>query len=132
MDFVLWVCRVMHVLSAVVWVGGLIFLNAVMIPVVEHEKETRGAAAMAIQKRFIGFIWMSLWTMLVTGVLLMLLSPQFQWLDYSTPWRRLLAVKQLSFLLMAFFSWQTKKVFEQMESPSRAATSHLKAGGRDM
>jgi hypothetical protein len=53
--------------------------------------------------------------MLATGVLLMLVSPQFQWFDYSTPWRKLLAVKELSFLLMAFFSWQARRVFEQME-----------------
>lgn len=115
MDFVLWVCRVMHVISSVVWVGGLIFLNVVVNPVLEHDKGTRNPTAMAIHKRFFGFVWMSLWTLFVTGVLLMVLNPQFQWFDYSVPWRRLLAVKQLSFLLMGFFSWQTKKVFEQME-----------------
>jgi uncharacterized membrane protein len=115
MDFVLWVCRVMHVISAVVWVGGLIFLNAVIGPVIEHEQQTRSTAFMAVQKRFFGFVWMSLWTMVATGILLMLVNPQFQWFDYTTPWRKLLAVKELSFLLMVFFSWQAKKVFEQME-----------------
>jgi len=115
MDFVLWVCRVMHVISSVVWIGGLVFVNAVLNPVLEHEKGTRGQFSMAVHKRFFGFVWMSLWTLLVTGVLLMLLSPQFQWFDYSTPWRKLLAIKEISFLLMAFFSWQSKKVFEQME-----------------
>jgi uncharacterized membrane protein len=121
MEFVLWVCRVMHVISAVVWIGGLIFLNAVLSPVVEQEKESRSALVMAIQKRFFGFIWMSLWPMLVTGILLMLMSPQFQWFDYSTPWRKLLAIKELSFLLMGFFSWQAKKVFEEMELTSARA-----------
>lgn len=115
MDFVLWVCRVMHVLSSVVWIGGLIFINVVLNPVLEFEHETRRPTAMAVHKRFFGFVWMSLWTMVVTGGMLMLSSPQFQWFDYSTPWRKLLAVKQLSFLLMGFFSWQAKKVFEQME-----------------
>jgi uncharacterized membrane protein len=115
MDFVLWVCRVMHVMSSVVWVGGLIFLNTVAGPVFEHDKLVRNPTVMAIHKRFFGFVWMSLWTLLVTGALLTLLSPQFLWFDYSTPWRKMLAVKQLSFLLMGFFAWQTKKVFEQME-----------------
>jgi len=115
MDFVLWVCRVMHVVSAVVWVGGLIFINVVLNPVLEHKQETRSAASMAVHKRFFAFVWMSLWILLGTGALLMLSSPQFQWFDLSTPWRKLLAIKELSFLLMAFFSWQTKKVFEQME-----------------
>ena len=115
MDFVLWVCRVMHMISSVVWVGGLVFINAVLNPVLEHGKGTQSPVSMAVHKRFFGFVWMSLWTLVVTGALLMLSSPQFQWFDYSTPWRKLLAVKELSFLLMAFLSWQAKKVFEQME-----------------
>lgn len=115
MDFVLWVCRVMHIISSVVWVGGLIFINAVMNPVLEHDKGTRSATSMAVHKRFFGFVWMSLWVLIVTGALLMVSSPQFRWFDYSTPWRKLLAIKELSFLLMGFFSWQAKKVFEQME-----------------
>ena len=108
----------MHVVSSAVWIGGLIFLNAVLNPVAEHEKESRSALMMATQKRFFGFVWMSLWPMLVTGILLMVMSPQFQWFDYSTPWRKLLVVKELSFLLMGFFSWQAKKVYEQMEATS--------------
>lgn len=115
MDFVLWVCRVMHVISAVVLIGGLIFLNAVMNPVLEHEKGAQRALPMAIYRRFFGFTWMSLWILLATGALLMLASPQFRWFDYSTPWSKLLAIKELSFLLMAFFAWQSKKVFQQME-----------------
>jgi len=105
----------MHIISSVVWIGGLVFINAVLNPVLDHEGGSRGSLSMAAHKRFFGFVWMSMWTLLVTGGLLMLLSPQFQWFDFSTPWRKLLAVKELSFLLMAFFSWQAKKVFEQME-----------------
>jgi len=108
----------MHVVAAVVWVGGLIFMNAVMNPVLEHANETRSDATLAVQKRFFGFVWMSLWTMAATGILMMLLSPQFRWFDLSSPWQKLLAVKELSFLVMAFFSWQAKKVFEQMERSS--------------
>ena len=103
----------MHVISAVVWVGGLIFLNVVMNPVLEHEQGIRTASTMAIQKRFFGFVWMSLWIMLATGALLMLVSPQFRWFDYSTPWRKLMAVKELSFLLMVFFTVNLiKEVFQ--------------------
>lgn len=105
----------MHVISSVVWIGGLIFINAVLNPVLEHDKGTHGSLPMAVYKRFFGFTWMSLWILLVTGALLMVSSPQFQLFDYSTPWRKLLAIKELSFFLMAFFAWQSKKVFQQME-----------------
>lgn len=115
MDFVLWVCRVMHVIASVVWIGGLVFINVVLNPVLEHDERVQTATSMAIHRRFFGFVWMSLWVLVVTGALMMISSPQFMWFDYSTPWRKLLAVKELSFLLMVFFSWQAKKVFEQME-----------------
>ncbi|HEY5614737.1 MAG TPA: hypothetical protein VIL52_01850 [Bacteroidota bacterium] len=115
MDFVLWACRVVHIVSVVAWVGGLIFLNAVIKPIIDYDKAVRTALHLKIQKQFLPFIWSSLWPLLVTGVLLMLLSPKFIWFDYSTWWSRLLAVKQVSFLLLLFFSWQLGKVFIQME-----------------
>ncbi|HWP82273.1 MAG TPA: hypothetical protein VNN76_06430 [Bacteroidota bacterium] len=116
MDFVLWVCRVMHVVSVVVWIGGLIFLNAVMGPVVEYERAGGSTVVRAAQNRYQGFVWMSLWTLLTTGFLLMLLSPRFLWFDFSTPWSKLLLAKQVLFLALAFFAWQIKQVLQKMVS----------------
>lgn len=115
MDFVLWACRVIHIVSVVAWVGGLIFLNAVVKPIVEYDKATRSALHFKFQKQFLPFIWSSLWPLLVTGALLMLLSPRFIWFDYSTWWSKLLLVKQICFVLLLFFSWQIGKVLPQME-----------------
>ncbi|MBI3788502.1 MAG: CopD family protein [Ignavibacteriales bacterium] len=115
MDFVLWACRLMHVVSVVVWFGGLIFLNAVFIPIVEHHEATKLQVVLGTQKRFLPFIWSCFWSLLITGILLMLLSPKFLWFEYSTLWLKLLAVKQFAFLLLAFFSWQTVQVFSNME-----------------
>ncbi len=105
----------MHVISAIVWMGGLIFINAVMNPVLEHQMEMRGGVSMSLYKRFFGFIWMSLWTLLGTGAILTVANSQFHWFDYSTPWMKLLAIKEISFFLMGFFAWQSKKVYRQME-----------------
>jgi hypothetical protein len=46
--------------------------------------------------------------------MLMMLHPSFRWGEYGTTFNLLLAVKQVLFLLMAFFSWQTKRVLEMM------------------
>lgn len=115
MDFVLWACRVVHVVSVVAWVGGLIFLNAVLRPVANYERAARSTVILRIQKQFLPFVWSSLWPLLITGVLLMLLSPRFIWFDYSTWWSKLLVVKQVSFVLVLFFSWQMGTVFKRME-----------------
>ena len=115
MNFIRWACLVVHVVSTVVWFGGLIYLNSVFIPVAEHERETRAPLSIAAHRRFLPLVWSSLWSMIFTGILLMLLSPRFHWGDYATLWPRLLAVKQLSFLAVGLFSWQMKRVLEKLE-----------------
>lgn len=124
MDFVLWVSRVMHVLSAVVWIGGLIFMNAVLHPVLAHQNETLTPAARAVRQRFFPFLWSSLWTLAGTGVFLAILSPRFLWLDVSTTWSQLLTVKVLAFLLLSFVSWQAAKVVRTIETV-------VESGGND-
>lgn len=114
MDFVLWVCRVMHVMAVVVWIGGLIFLNAVLNPILVHQKETRSTVALNVLSRFQPFVWWSFWSLLVTGFLLMLLSPRFLWLDFSTPWSKLLAVKIAAFALLGFFGWQQGTILRRL------------------
>lgn len=119
MDFVLWACRVMHVVSAVVWIGGLIFINAVLNPILQHQGLITSQVSLAVSRRFLPFVWSSLWSMVITGLLLMLLSPRFIWLDFSTGWSQLLAVKQLLFLLLAGLSWQAAKVVTRLENAVR-------------
>jgi uncharacterized membrane protein len=114
MDFVLWVSRVMHVISAAVWVGGLIFFNAILRPIAEHEQLTQTHLILEVLKRFQAFIWSSLWPLLVTGLLLMLGSRKFVWFDLSTWWLRCLLLKKLCFVLLMFFAWQMGKVVQQL------------------
>lgn len=116
MDFVLWVSRVMHVVSAVVWIGGLIFMNVVLHPVLHHRHESLSPTALAIRQRFFPFLWSGLWTLFGTGIFLTLLNPRFLWLDISTIWSQLLAVKVILFLLLWFVSWQAAKVVRSIEA----------------
>jgi uncharacterized membrane protein len=118
MEFVLWSARVVHVLSAIVWIGGLIYANAILNPVLEHERITRQRWMQFVNRRMMGYVWFTVWPLLLTGTLLMLLHASFRWGEYGTTFNRLLALKQALFLLMLFFSWQTKKVFERMNEPS--------------
>ena len=59
-----------HVLAAVVWVGGLLFIVMVFMPVLRHP-ELRGDAALLIRttgQKFKRIAWASLWVLLLTGV----------------------------------------------------------------
>jgi uncharacterized membrane protein len=116
MDFVLWVSRVMHVVSAVVWIGGLIFMNTVLHPILHHRHEMLSPTALAIRQRFFPFLWSGFWTLLGTGIFLMLLSSKFLWLDVSTVWSQLLTAKVVLFLLLWFVSWQAASVVRSIEA----------------
>ncbi|MBI1803086.1 MAG: hypothetical protein HY033_05920 [Ignavibacteriae bacterium] len=108
----------MHVFGIVVWLGGLMFQSAVAAPIIQFEGELAKAAMRKVHKRFVAFVWMSAWTMLITGVLLMLLNPRFVWFRYQDRWSVLLASKQLIFVLMMFYAFGYARMLKYLETPS--------------
>lgn len=120
MDFIIWSSRVMHVAAATVWIGGLVFQNAVMMPVVAHEGEETSRLSGILGRRFSGFSWMCAWSMLVTGSLLMLLDPRFVWFEFATGWSVLLGFKQLIFALMVFYAFGIARLLPALDGADDA------------
>ncbi len=106
----------MHIFGAMIWLGGLMFQNAVMVPISQYEGEQAQSAVQKINTRFTGFIWMSAWTIGVTGILMMLLNPQFQWFRYSNNWSIFLALKQIIFILMIFYAFGYARMLSFLNS----------------
>jgi len=102
----------------IVWFGGLMFQSAVAAPIVQQEGNIAKTVMSKINKRFVGFIWMSVWTMLVTGVIMMLLNPHFEWLKFQNRWSILLGFKQLIFVLMIFYAYGYARMLEYLGTPS--------------
>ncbi len=118
MEFVLWACRSMHLFSVVVWLGGLMFQNAVAAPVLQAEGEAARPALRKINRRFIGFIWMSAWTMGVTGVILLLASPRFLWFQFHDRWSLVVGLKQIVFLFMLAYSFGYARMVRYLDAPA--------------
>ncbi len=95
----------MHIFGVTIWLGGLMFQNAIVVPISQYEGEQAQSAVQKINTRFTGFIWMSVWTVGVTGILMMLLNPQFQWFRYTNNWSIFLGLKQIIFILMIFYAF---------------------------
>ncbi len=108
----------MHIISIVIWLGGLMFQSAVLQPVLSADSGFSSSLNKKVSRRFIGFIWMSVWTMLVTGVIMMLLSPRFIWFQYQDRWSAILGIKQLLFILMVFYSIGYARMLKYLDSPS--------------
>jgi uncharacterized membrane protein len=64
-QWVVWV----HVIAAVVWIGGMLFLPLVLVPVLRRqEPKLRAALLDAAGRRFRTVGWIAIGTLLVTGV----------------------------------------------------------------
>ncbi len=105
----------MHVFGVVVWLGGLMFQNAVALPIVQFETDQARSAMRKVNRRFVGFVWMSAWTIFVTGAILMLLSPRFFWFEYHDQWSVLLGCKQIIFLLMVIYAFGYARMLTALE-----------------
>lgn len=116
MEFMIWATRSIHAFSVVVWLGGLLYMGGILYPVFRHERMTVTPLYVQIERRFIGFVWMSIWTTAITGTLLMLFNPKFRFGSYQAPWDILLLIKQIIFAAMIIVAISTGKIVKKMES----------------
>jgi uncharacterized membrane protein len=123
MDFLLWSTRSLHIFSVVVWFGGLMYQAVVTIPVVQANDEV-SEISMHLVRRFQPFVWMCVWTMLVTGAVLMLFDPRFVFFQYRDRWSIILGFKQLTFLLMIFFSFGYARMFKRVQESQNDRRSY--------
>ena len=104
--------------AVVVWLGGLMFQSAVTLAVARVEGTEFTPSTLHALRRFIPFVWMSVWTVLVTGVALMLFSTRFVLFEFHDRWSVLLLLKQTAFLLMVIFSLGFARMFRRLEDVS--------------
>lgn len=107
MDILLFACRGLHVFGVAVWCGGLMYERVIIIP-------ESGMGKFERLRRFVPFVWMSAWTILITGTALMLFSPRFVFLQYQDAWSVILGLKQMTFLLMVFFAFGTSRMLSRL------------------
>jgi uncharacterized membrane protein len=108
----------MHIFGITVWLGGLMFQGAVITPVIQHETQQTQSVFRILSKRFTGFIWMSVWTIFITGLLMMLLNPKFVWFQYHDRWSMLLLWKQIIFVVMIFYAFGYARMLQYLDLPS--------------
>ena len=128
MEFMMWATRSMHIFSAVVWLGGLLYMGGILYPVFRHEEMTTSIQYVRIERRFSGFVWMCVWTTAITGVLLTLFNPRFVFGRYRGEWDYLFLVKEFIYVLMVGVEISGTGIIKKMES---IVASGLSEGTRD-
>ena len=91
------------------------YQTAVMLAVARVEGVEFAPQTIHTLRRFVPFVWMCVWTVLITGVALMLFSTRFVFFEFGDVWSVILLMKQLIFLLMTFFSFGYARMFARID-----------------
>ena len=97
---------------------------AVTLPITHNSEGTISPVLRNLLRRFLPFIWMCVWTILVTGFGLLLFDPRYVFFRFDSEWAVLLAIKQVLFLTMIFFSFGYSRMFKRLDVALDADSAH--------
>lgn len=119
----------LHLLAAVAWIGGMVFLSLVLVPILKHEPfaSQRGALIRAAGLRFRFVVWVAISVLLMTGPLLAL-GRSLPLVDPAA-WPSVFAVKMtlVAFLLAltaAHDLWLGPRLSLILKKPAASRSDH--------
>lgn len=68
--------KLAHVFGAIIWIGGVLFMAGVATPIIKYYSQPEHADPRVpeivgkLEERLIGFNWMALWTVAISGAVL--------------------------------------------------------------
>ena len=107
----IWVAAIsLHILAAVAWIGGMVFLSFVLAPLVSSRQATSEAAALfrSSARRFRLIVWGAMAVLIMTGP--PLLAQREIALMHPSTWPQIVAVK-LGLVAVLFFSTFSHDLF---------------------
>jgi uncharacterized membrane protein len=122
---------VLHILAAVTWIGGMIFLSLVLAPLVRGRKAAPEFMALfrSAALRFRPIVWVAIAVLLATGP--MLLSLRGIQVSSPTSWTGIVTVKLMLVALLLFLTLLHDLVFgPQVSRVSAIPNSQRTAGER--
>ncbi len=122
---------VLHILAAVTWVGGMVFLSLVLAPLVRGRKAAPEFMALfrSAALRFRPIVWIAMAILLITGP--MLLSHRGLSVMAPTSWPGIVTVKLMLVALLLFLTLLHDLVFgPQISRVSAIAESQRTTGER--
>jgi putative copper export protein len=122
---------VLHILAAVTWIGGMIFLSLVLAPLVRGRKAAPEFMALfrSAALRFRPIVWVALAVLLATGP--MLLSLRGVQVSSPTSWTGIVTVKLMLVALLLLLTLLHDLVFgPQVSRVSAIPNSQRTAGER--
>lgn len=82
--------KVAHVFGAIIWIGGVLFMGGVATPILKYYADPARADARVaeivgwLERRLVGFNWLGLGAVVVSGIVLTIYAPGFELLRLAT------------------------------------------------
>ncbi len=130
MEFMLWAALSLHIFSVVVWLGSLCFLSAILYPVLEVEKQSGSDLTVHIHRRMMPFLWLSLWTIGITGAALYIFTPEFLYERDMNEWLVPVHGKIVLFIFIVIFSMRVRRLFAMYRVRAGERPAHLRTMAR--
>lgn len=119
--------KLAHVFGAVIWIGGVLFMAGVAAPILkyyareENADSSVGEVVGKLEQRLIGFNWMGLWTVFISGIILSLYSSSFIWFRFDSLIDWVLHLKIFFFFPIALVNYFLSASYHELRSVQREA-----------
>lgn len=111
-------CRGLHLLGVILWLGGLLFESLAVTPISRQSNDETKNVIRKINTRFVGIVWVSIWMILITGVMMMYYEQRLLHFQFTNRWSILFGLKQLTFILMVFYAYGYSRMLKYLNQPS--------------
>lgn len=113
--------KLAHVFGAIIWIGGVLFMSGVATPILKYyadpERHDPRVAEIVgwLERRLIGFNWLGLWTVVASGIVLAIYSPQFALFRLDSLYDWVLHAKIAAFLPIAAANYLLSLSYRELE-----------------
>src|SRR4051812_9346601 len=117
--------KLAHVFGAIIWLGGVLFMAGGATPVLNyypepgHADPTPPPAGEKLEERLIGFNWMGLWTVFISGFVLSLYGAGFVWFRFASITDWAIHLKIFLWLPIAVVNYLLSASFKELNSARR-------------
>lgn len=126
----LWAALSLHIFSVVIWLGSLCFLSAILYPVLDVEKQSGSDLVQHFHRRLMPFLWLSLWTIGITGLALYIFTSGFLYPDDGREWLDPVHGKIVFFIFIVIFSMRTRNMYIRYRNSEKDRSGHVQSMAR--
>jgi len=123
--------KLAHVLGAVIWLGGVLFMGGVATPILkyyatrEHHDPRVAEVVGLLERRLIGFNWMGLFAVFFSGLVMSLYSSQsFSWFRFDSLYDWVVHLKLFLFVPVVTANYLLSISYQELQG----ARTTLKSG----